>query len=141
MRGGAKCITFYAAELEALLVEEILEVVSPAGIEAAQRAAEHLAGHHQEQRQLFVDRLESAREVEARTAREYKQTDVTYTAVRQALGAEWEGALARVAEAESTWRLLTNSKPSCRRLPKSSSSRSWARMSGDCGTIRVHRTN
>jgi hypothetical protein len=101
MRGGAKCITFYAAELEALLVEEILEVVSPAGIEAAQRAAEHLAGHHQEQRQLFVDRLESAREVEARTAREYKQTDVTYTAVRQALGAEWEGALARVAEAES----------------------------------------
>jgi hypothetical protein len=98
MRGGAQCLAFPAAGLEALLAEEILEVVGPAGVEASQRAAERLAGQYQQQRQLLVDRLAAAREAEARAAREYKQTDVTYTAVRQALGGEWETALARVSE-------------------------------------------
>ena len=101
MRGGAKCLTFYGADFETLLAEEILEVVSPTGVEAARRAAERLANQYQQQRQLLVDRLEATREAEVRAAREYKQTDVTYTAVRQALGAEWETALARVAEEES----------------------------------------
>lgn len=98
MRGEAKCLTFYGADLEALLAEEILDVVGPAGIEASQHAAERMAAVYQQQHQLLVDRLEAAREAEARAAREYKQTDVTYTAVRQALGAEWEAALARVTD-------------------------------------------
>ena len=100
-RGGAKCLTFQGADLEALLAEEILEVVGPAGVQASQRAADRLAGQYQQQRQLLVDRSEATREAEARAAREYKQTDVTYTAVRQALGAEWENALTHVAEEES----------------------------------------
>lgn len=101
MRGAAKCLAFHGAELETLLAEEILEVVGPAGVAAAQHAAERLAAQYRQQRQLLVDRLEAAREAEARAAREYKQTDVTYTAVRQALGAEWEAALARVTHEES----------------------------------------
>ena len=56
---------------------------------------------HQEQRQLLVDRVQAAVEAEQRAAREYKQTDATYVAVRQALGAEWEAALARVAAEQS----------------------------------------
>ena len=64
MRGGAKCVTFHGAEVEALLAEELLEVVGPAGVEAARRAAEHLAGQYQQQRQLLVDRLASALELD-----------------------------------------------------------------------------
>jgi len=100
-RGGAKCLSFYGADLEILLAEEILEVVGPAGVEAAQRAAERLTSQYQQQRQLLVDRVEAMRDAETRAAREYKQTDVTYTAVRQTLGAEWEAALARVTQEES----------------------------------------
>jgi hypothetical protein len=101
MRGAARCLAFFGAKLESLLAEEILEVVGPAGVEAAERAAQRLAMRHQEQRQLLVDRLEAAGEAERRAAREYKQTDATYVAVRQALGAEWETALARVAAEQS----------------------------------------
>lgn len=101
MRGGAKCFSFHGTDLEALLAEEVLEVVGSAGVEAAQRAAERLAGQYQQQRRLLVDRLEAAREAEARAAREYKQTDATYRAVRETLGAEWEEALARMADEES----------------------------------------
>ena len=45
--------------------------------------------------------MQAAVEAEQRAAREYKQTDVTYVAVRQALGAEWEATLARVAAEQS----------------------------------------
>jgi DNA invertase Pin-like site-specific DNA recombinase len=101
MRGAARCLAFSGARLESLLAEEILEVVGPAGIEAAERATERLAMRHQGQRQLLVDRLQAAVEAEQRAAREYKQTDATYVAVRQALGAEWETALGRVAAEQS----------------------------------------
>jgi DNA invertase Pin-like site-specific DNA recombinase len=110
-RGGAPCLGFHGAEFEALLAEEILEVVGPAGVAATQRASERLASMHQQQRQLLVDRLEAAREAEARAAREHKQTDVTYLAVRQALGAEWEAALARVATEESRVRSFDERQP------------------------------
>lgn len=100
-RGAARCQAFSGTRLESLLVEEILEVVGPAGVEAAQRATERLAMRHQEQRQLLIDRVQAAVEAEQRAAREYKQTDSTYVAVRQALGAEWEAALARVAAEQS----------------------------------------
>ena len=100
-RSAARCQSFSGTALESMLLEEILEVVGPAGVEAAQRATERLAMRHQEQRQLLVDRVQAAIEAEQRAAREYKQTDATYVAVRQALGAEWESALAHVAAEQS----------------------------------------
>jgi DNA invertase Pin-like site-specific DNA recombinase len=101
VRGEASCLNFYGNDLESALADEILEVVGPAGVEAAQRAAQRLAAEYQQQRQVLTDRVAAMREAEARAAREYKQTDVTYIAVRQTLGAEWEAAIGRVAETES----------------------------------------
>ena len=56
-------------KLESLLADEILEVIGPAGMEAAQRATQRLAMRHQEQRQLLVDRVQAAVEAEQRAAR------------------------------------------------------------------------
>ena len=108
-RGGSRqrmakstaCLAFAGTGLETLLAEEILEVVSPAGVAAAERATQRLIEEHQQRRQLLIDRLQADTDAEQRAAREYKQTDATYTAVRQTLGAEWEAALARVAQAQS----------------------------------------
>jgi hypothetical protein len=135
MRGGAKCLTFHGTHLERLLAEEILEVVGPAGIEAAQLAAERLAAGYQQQRQLLVDRLEAARETESRARREYKQTDATYTAVRQALGAEWEAALDRVAEEESLVASFDARQPV---LPTSSQLEQLARLGKDVRRVWNH---
>jgi len=95
------CLNFHGTDLESALAAEILEVVRPAGIVAAQRASERLAAEHQQQRQLIVDRINALREAEVRAEREYKQTDVSYTSVRRVLGAQWESALARVEEQQS----------------------------------------
>lgn len=100
-QGGTACFSFPGSRLESQLVEEILEVIGPAGIAAAERASQRLSEQRTAQRQLLVDRLTAAQEAEQRAAREYKETDVTYTAVRQALGAEWETALGCVQEEQS----------------------------------------
>jgi DNA invertase Pin-like site-specific DNA recombinase len=135
VRGGARCMAFFGAGLESLLVEEILEVVSPAGVEAANRAAERLALRHQQQRQLLVDRHQAAMEAEQRAAREYKQTDVTLTAVRQTLGAEWEAALARVAAEQSHLAVFDQRQPT---LPTPSQREQLARLGNDVRRLWDH---
>lgn len=97
---GASCFSFRGRSIEERLGELILEVVEPAGVAAATQAAERLAALQVQERQLILDRLEASREVEARAAREYKKTDMTYTAVRQRLAQEWEHALLAVQKEE-----------------------------------------
>jgi hypothetical protein len=78
----------------------ILQVVRPAGIEAARLAAAQVEGERRRQRQLLVDRLEACREAESRAGREYKSTDDTYTIVRRRLAQEWDQCLQAVDVAE-----------------------------------------
>jgi DNA invertase Pin-like site-specific DNA recombinase len=128
MRGATRCLAFAGAGLESLLAEEILEVVGPAGVEAAQCATERLVARQAEQRQLHVDRVQAAVEAEQRAAREYKQTDATYVAVRQALGAEWEAALARVAAEQSRLEEFDQRQPT---LPTAAQREQLARLGED----------
>ncbi len=135
LRGAARCLAFSGTALESLLVEEILEVVGPAGVEAAQRATERLAMLHQTQRQLLIDRVQAAVEAEQRAAREYKQTDATYVAVRQALGAEWEAALARVAAEQSRLSKFDQRQP---KLPTAAQREQLARLGEDVRRLWNH---
>jgi DNA invertase Pin-like site-specific DNA recombinase len=135
LRGPARCLAFSGTALESLLVEEILEVIAPAGVEAAQRATERLAMLHQEQRQLLLDRVQAAVEAEQRAAREYKQTDATYVAVRQALGAEWEAALARVAAEQLRLSKFDQRQPT---LPTAAQREQLARLGEDVRRLWNH---
>jgi hypothetical protein len=135
MGGSARCLAFSGGGLESLLAEEILEVVGPAGVEAAERAAQRLAMQHHQQRHLLIDRQQAAVEAEQRAAREYKQTDATYTAVRQALGAEWETALARVAAEQSRLTEFDRRQPT---LPTPSQREQLARLGEDVRRLWNH---
>jgi DNA invertase Pin-like site-specific DNA recombinase len=134
-RGVARCQGFSGTALELLLAEEILEVVGPAGLEAAQRATDRLAARHQEQRQLLIDRVHAAVEAEQRAAREYKQTDATYAAVRQALAAEWETALARVAAEQSRLTKFDERQPT---MPTPAQREQLARLGEDVRKLWNH---
>jgi len=107
-RGGARqrgektrqCFSFAGGDLERQVEALLLEVVRPAGVAAAERAAEQLAADRSRQRGVLEDCLSVAREAEARASREYKTTDETYLEVRRKLAAEWDAALQKVHEAE-----------------------------------------
>ena len=134
LRGPARCLAFSGTALESLLVEEILEVIAPTGVEAAQRATERLAMLHQEQRQLLLDRVQAAVEAEQRAAREYKQTDATYMAVRQTLGAEWEASLARVAAEQLRLSKFDQRQPT---LPTAAQREQLARLGEDVRRLAI----
>jgi hypothetical protein len=107
-RGGAlqrgepatRCFSFAGGSLEQRVEELLLEVVCPAGVAAAQRAADHLGADRSRQRAVLADRVSAAREAEMRAAREYKGTDETYLEVRGKLAAEWDAALQKLHEAQ-----------------------------------------
>jgi DNA invertase Pin-like site-specific DNA recombinase len=118
-RGGAlqrgettkSCFSFAGSRMEQQVEELLLEVVRPAGIQAAERAAEQLVADRARQRRVFEDRVSAAREAESRAAREYKTTDETYRVVRQKLGAEWDAALQMLHEAEGRLHAFDASQP------------------------------
>lgn len=97
--GHRACFSFRGTRADEHLTELIFEVISPAAVAAANEVGKQLADRRQRQRRSIADRLEASRESEARAAREYKVTDVTYTAVRDRLAHEWEDAL-RVVHAQ-----------------------------------------
>ena len=72
--------------------------------------------------------MQAAVEAELRAAREYKQTDATYVAVRQAVGAEWEAALARVAAEQSRLTRFDQRQPT---LPTAAQRQQLARLGED----------
>jgi hypothetical protein len=94
-----------------------------------------LATRHDGQRQLLVDRLQAAVEAEQRAAREYKHTDATYIAVRQALGAEWETALDRVAAEQSRLKEFDERQPV---LPTPAQREQLARLGDDVRRVWNH---
>ncbi len=97
---GTSCFSFRGHSIEERLASWFWKSSNRQESQPPPQAAERLAALHAQERQLILDRLEASREVEARAAREYKKTDVTYTAVRRRLAQEWEQALLAVQKEE-----------------------------------------
>jgi hypothetical protein len=142
-RGGAAqrdgrnraCFSFRGTRADRYLTELIFEVVSPAAIGSASAVEKQLADRRQQQRQLIVDRLEASREHEARAAREYKETDATYTAVRDRLAHEWEDALSVVHTQQDQLAEFDSRQPALLTVDQL---RELERLSGDMRRIWNH---
>ena len=104
------CFSFAGNGMERQVEELLLEAVRPAGIEAAERAAEQLEADRARGRRVFEDRVSASREAESRAAREYQTTDVTYVVVRQKLAAEWDAALQTLHESQQRLREFDTSQ-------------------------------
>ena len=134
-RSGRHCIAFRAARVEQRLSELILEAVAPVSVAAATQAAQEFAARHQQERQLLLDRLKAKEERAARAAREYKETDATYTAVRRQLAAEWDDALAAVEAERDRLAEFEEQRPA---LPTPEQQRTLQRLSRDVRSIWNH---
>jgi DNA invertase Pin-like site-specific DNA recombinase len=94
---GKRCLSFSANALERTLLGQLLETVSPLGVEAALKAAEILAvqGHTlREQREL---ELTQARYESERARQQYNSVDPANRLVASELERRWNEALLRVA--------------------------------------------
>jgi len=99
--GSPGCFRFSADELERQLSEQILYAVSPAGVAAAEMAAERLASEHAQRRSVLIEQLEQLRYEQDLARRRFQSVDPANRLVFDTLAAEWELSLQAVSEGES----------------------------------------
>jgi len=87
------CFSFSGKRPENALVEELLFVLGPVGLEAARRAEDRWVRQRQANRQLLVDRVNSCEEKARRAERECLSTDPAFLEVRRVLTKSWNEAL------------------------------------------------
>jgi hypothetical protein len=95
------CFRFSADALERQLSEQILYAVSPAGVRAAELAAQRMAAERDARRSAMVDQLEQVRYDADLSRRRLENVDPAKRLVFDTLTAEWEVCLQAVADAES----------------------------------------
>lgn len=108
---GARCLSFSANVLERALIVQLLETVSPLGVEAALEAAELLSAEGsalREQRELA---LQQARYESERAWRQYNAADPANRLVADELERRWEEALQTVARCEEELRAVSVVEP------------------------------
>jgi len=109
--GSKGCFRFSADELERQLSEQILYVVSPAGLHAAELAAERMASERDAHRSVLIDQLEHLRYEAGMTRRRLDSVDPANRLVFDTLAAEWEVCLQAVSEGKSALAKFDHDEP------------------------------
>lgn len=99
-KAGAGCFRFAADELERQLSEQVLYAVSPAGVTAAEQAAERLASERSDRRSTLANQLEQLRYDADLTRRRIDAVDPANRLVYSTLCDEWEMNLQAVSQQE-----------------------------------------
>jgi DNA invertase Pin-like site-specific DNA recombinase len=97
-RGSAACQSLGAARVDSAVCAQFLEVVEPAGVQAALDALEQLGDRQREKRQSLALALEQARYEVDRARRQYDLVDPANRLVAGELESRWNTALERAAE-------------------------------------------
>jgi DNA invertase Pin-like site-specific DNA recombinase len=99
-RGAAACLSLGAWRVDQAVVDQVLEAIQPAGVQAALLALERVSDVQHEKRAALTLALEKARYEAARARRQYEAVDPENRLVAGELEKRWNEALARVAEVE-----------------------------------------
>ena len=98
---SSRCFRFSADAVESQLSEQVLHAVSPAGVAAAELAAERLASERADRRATLSDHLQQLRYEADLTRRRLDAVDPANRLVYATLCEEWEVNLRAVSEQES----------------------------------------
>src|SRR6266487_5627709 len=100
-REGACCVRFGGLRADRLVSEQLMQCLSPFGIEAAMEAIESLQGASDERLQQKALALEHARYEVTRTRRQYDAVDPANRLVAAELERRWNEALTTQAQLEA----------------------------------------
>lgn len=91
-----RCLEFYGTQLEAIVVREVLRVIEPAALGAAEEAERLYQQRQGEKEQYFINALSKAEYEATRCYEQYNQIDARNRLVAQTLEENWENALQKV---------------------------------------------
>lgn len=98
--GGKYCLGFGAVRVDRKIVDEVLNVVSPLGIQASLEAARQYAIQGQERRRAILNQLEQVRYEERRAYEQYNEVDPRNRLVAAELERRWNAKLEDVEALE-----------------------------------------
>src|SRR5262249_31475096 len=98
--GTDGCISFGGLRPNRTVAEEILQAIGGNAVEAALRAAEHIAEQQRQEGQALILELVQARYEAELAARRYEAVDPANRLVAAELEARWNAALQKVRELE-----------------------------------------
>lgn len=98
---GKQCLSFSSRHVDPMFAETMLEVVRPAGIEAARRAAQLCSEDYVAERQSFLDQLKQFEYEAERAQRQYDRVEPENRLVAAELETCWNEALAALADART----------------------------------------
>lgn len=94
---SGNCISFYGASLERVVEEEVLRIVQPGAIKAAEQAEELCHQQQKQKQQTLVNALKQAQYEAARRFEQYNSVDPKNRLVALNLETQWNQALKKVA--------------------------------------------
>lgn len=109
-RGSASCQSLGGVGVDRAVSEALLEVIQPAGIEAAIEALQKFGQQHDERRQHLELSLEKARYEVDRARRQYDQVDPANRLVAGELESRWNASLERVTAIEQQLDALSHER-------------------------------
>ena len=110
-RGQASCLSIGGVTIERAVVQQVLQAIEPAGVEAALSAMNHANDAHAEKRQALKLAVEKARYEVNRAQRQYDAVDPENRLVAGELESRWNEALARLSSLEEELAALEVSRP------------------------------
>ena len=108
---SVNCFRFSADALERQLSDQILYVISPGGLLAAELAADRIASERNARHQQLLDQLEQARYEADLTRRRLNGVDPENRLVFSTLTSEWELGLQLVEDAEQALQTFGRDEP------------------------------
>ena len=99
-RGSAACLSLGAWRVDQAVVDQVLEAIQPAGVEAALLALERQGDVQREKRAALTLALEKVQYEAGRARRQYEAVDPENRLVAGELEKRWNDSLVRVAELE-----------------------------------------
>ena len=111
--GGAACLRFSSVDLELQLSEQVLHAISPAGIIAADLAAQRMASERERRRQQIAQELTRAEYEADLTRRRFNNVDPANRLLFDTLADELEIALQQVEEERKELKSFDQFEPQC----------------------------
>ena len=109
--GGEYCLGFGGDRVDRRIAEEVLQVISPLGVEASLQTINRLTDDEDDRRQLLSRRLEQAEYDAQRAFEQYNEVDPRNRLVADELERRWNTKLEEVAQIKSDLTEFANQRP------------------------------
>ena len=110
--GGDYCLGFGGDRVDRRIAEEVVQAISPLGVEASLKAIDRLTHHEDDRRQMFARQLQQLQYDAQRAFEQYNEVDPRNRLVADELERRWNAKLEQIEQVENDLARLEQQRPS-----------------------------